>query len=97
DPFRSVTLALVEDKLGRHAQAEAILAKLQATCGDACAYYYAETYAQWASTVTALEWLELALRLRDMRLEWLRTDPLLDPLRQEPRFQAIQQALKFPT
>ena len=26
----------------------------------------------------------------------LKTDPLMDPLRQEPRFQAIERKLKFP-
>jgi len=27
---------------------------------------------------------------------WLKIDPLLDPLRKEPRFQAIERELKFP-
>jgi hypothetical protein len=27
---------------------------------------------------------------------WLRRDPLLDPLRNEPRLQGIERALKFP-
>jgi len=26
----------------------------------------------------------------------VKTDPLLDPLRKEPRFQAIERALRFP-
>ena len=45
----------------------------------------------------ALEWLETALRLRDAGLIYVKTDPLMDPLRQEPRFQAIERELKFPT
>jgi DNA-binding winged helix-turn-helix (wHTH) protein len=44
----------------------------------------------------SLEWLETALQLRDSQLINLKTDPLLDPLRQEPRFQAIERELKFP-
>ena len=36
------------------------------------------------------------MRLRDSGLEYLKTDPLMDPLRQEPRFQAIERELKFP-
>jgi tetratricopeptide (TPR) repeat protein len=60
-------LAVVYDKLGRHADAEAELAKLKAL-GDGA----------------------------DPGLTYLKTDPLMDPLRQEPRFQAIQRELKFP-
>ena len=44
----------------------------------------------------ALEWLETALRLRDSSLVLLKTDPFLDPLRNELRFQALEKALKFP-
>ncbi|MBV8741518.1 MAG: hypothetical protein JOZ12_07005 [Sinobacteraceae bacterium] len=43
-----------------------------------------------------LEWLETALRLRDPGLGDLKADPLLDPIRKEPRFQAVERALKFP-
>jgi hypothetical protein len=38
----------------------------------------------------------MALRLRDPGLQDLKMDPLLDPLRNEPRFQAIERELKFP-
>jgi len=35
------------------------------------------------------------MRLRDPDLRQLK-NPLLDPLRNEPRFQAIERALRFP-
>ncbi len=89
-------LAVTYDKLGRHADAEAVLAKLKASQGDGAAYQYATIYAQWGNRPKALEWLETALRLRDTGLELLKTDPLIDPLRKEPRFQAIERELKFP-
>ncbi len=89
-------LAIVYDKLGRHADAERVLAKEKASEGDADAYQYAEIYAQWGNRAKALDWLETALRLRDSGLAFLKTDPLLDPLRKEPRFQAIERELKFP-
>jgi TolB-like protein len=89
-------LAVTYDKLGRHAEAAAALAKVRATEGDAGAYGYAEIYAQWGNTSKALEWLETALRLRDNGLEGLKVAPLLDPLRNEPRFQAVIRELKFP-
>jgi len=34
--------------------------------------------------------------MRDPGLVFLKTDPLLDPLRNEPRFQAIERELRFP-
>ena len=89
-------LALVYDKLGRHADAEAELAKMKAALGDDFAYQYATIFAQWGNRAQALEWLDTAWRLRDPGLEYLKTDPLLDPLRKEPRFQAIERELKFP-
>jgi TolB-like protein/tetratricopeptide (TPR) repeat protein len=90
-------LAVIYDKLGRHADAEAELAKLKAALGDAAAYQYATIYAQWGDPAKALEWLDTAWRLRDSGLEYLKTDPLMDPLRQEPRFQTVMRELKFPT
>ena len=90
-------LAVVYDKLSRHADAEAELAKMKAAGGDTNAYQYVTIYAQWGDRAKALEWLETALRVRDSGLEGLKTDPLLDPLRKEPRFQAIERELKFPT
>ena len=90
-------LAVIYDKLGRHADAEAELSKLKAALGDTSAYQYATIYAQWGNMAKALEWLETALRLRDPGLAYLKTDPLLDPLRKEPRFQAAMRELKFPS
>ena len=40
--------------------------------------------------------LEKAMRLRDPGIVYLKTDPLMDPLRKEPRFQAIERELRFP-
>jgi hypothetical protein len=83
-------------KLGRHADAEAALAKATARWGDSGADLYAEVYAQWGNAPKALDWLDTALRLRNPGLEALKTNPLFDPIRKEPRFQAIETALKFP-
>jgi TolB-like protein/Tfp pilus assembly protein PilF len=89
-------LAIVYQRLGRHPDAEAALAKLRASMGDARAFHYAEIYTQWGRPTQALESLDTAVRLRSPWLERLKTDPLLDPLRNEPRFQLIERALKFP-
>src|SRR5581483_6759388 len=89
-------LAVAYDKLRRHADAEAQLARLKAAQGSDSAFQYAAIYAQWGKPLQALQWLETALRMRDPGLEALKVESLLDPLRREPRFEAVMRALKFP-
>jgi TolB-like protein/Flp pilus assembly protein TadD len=96
DLYSPQCLAVVYDKLGRRADAEGELAKIKKRLGDAGAYQYVTIYAQWGDRTKALAWLDTAMRLRDSGLEGLKTDPLFDPLRQEPRFQAVMRELKFP-
>jgi TolB-like protein/Tfp pilus assembly protein PilF len=94
--IRPQCLAIAYHKLGRHADAEAGFAKLRVRWGDSGATLYAAVYAQWGDTAKAVEWLDTAVRLRSPGLEGLKTDPLLDPVRKEPRFQAFERELKFP-
>jgi len=89
--------AIAYAKLDLKAQAQAQLAQMKADSGDALAYQFASIYAQWGDTPTALNWLEVAYRLKDPGLAWLKVDPLLDPLRKEPRFQEIERKLDFPS
>lgn len=96
DELSAVCLAPTYDKLGRHSDAETALAKFEASLSDVYPYAVAGIYAQRGNTAKALECLEKAMRVRDLELEQLRVDPFLDPLRGEPRFQAIERELKFP-
>jgi TolB-like protein/Flp pilus assembly protein TadD len=89
-------LAMVYDKMGRRAEAEAMLAKLRALAGDQFAEGYADIYAQWGDTARALDWLETAVRNRDPYLAYTKVNFFFDPLRKEPRYQAIERALRFP-
>jgi TolB-like protein/Flp pilus assembly protein TadD len=89
-------LSMVYEKLGRHGEAEAMLAKIRALAGDQFAEGYADVYAQWGDTAHALDWLETAMRNRDPYLAYTKVNPFFDPLRNEPRYQAIERALKFP-
>jgi TolB-like protein/lipoprotein NlpI len=89
-------LAVTYDKLGRQADAEVVLKKWQAADGDDAAYQYATVYAQWGNRSKALEWLDTAMGVRDPGLTYVKEDPLMDPLRNEPRFEAIERQLNFP-
>ena len=91
-----VCQAVTYEKLGRSADAKSTMAKFMRLRGEVDAYAYAEIYAQWGDASRALEWLEKAVRLRDTGLILLKTDPLVDPLRNEPRFQAAVRELRFP-
>jgi tetratricopeptide (TPR) repeat protein len=89
-------LAFAYQKLGRHDAAATMLAKLRSRFGEAGAYGYTEIYAQWGDIRSALDWLEKAYRLRDTDLLVLKADPMMDPLRREPRFLAVIRELQFP-
>jgi hypothetical protein len=73
-----------------------MLQSFRSSVGDIGAYDLAGIYAQWGDIPQALHWLEIALRQRASGLAELKVGPELDPLRKEPRFQAIEQELKFP-
>ena len=89
-------LSIVYAKLGRHSDAEAALTKFKSAMGEDHACTYAEIYAQWGDRAKALELLDKAVRVSDTALLYLKVDPLLDPLRNEPRYQALVRELKFP-
>jgi adenylate cyclase len=89
-------LAMTYEKVGQHRDSEAALAKLRALQGEVRPVDYAKVYAQWGDSARALGWLEVAMRRRDPALEDIKVSKLLDPLRNEPRFQAIERELKFP-
>ena len=93
---RLLGLALTYDKLGRHTDAETMLAQMRASMGAGYAVFYAMIYAQWGDTARALDSLETAMRQDEPYLEYVKVNGLFDPLRKEPRFQAVERALKFP-
>jgi adenylate cyclase len=44
----------------------------------------------------AIDWLEKAYAERSVWMGWLKVQPMVDPLRSEPRFQALYNKLNFP-
>jgi TolB-like protein len=93
---REKCAAMANHALGNTEAATAALAKLRALVGDTGAFDYAEIFAQWGDVPQALHWLETALALRDPQISQLKADPSLDPIRDDPRFKAVEAALHFP-
>jgi TolB-like protein/Flp pilus assembly protein TadD len=77
--------AIVLRRLGDGAGARAALAAL-IDGGDGSAYQEAQVYAQWGDRDRAFAALDAAVRLNDPGVLRLKMDPLLDPLRPDPRF-----------
>jgi serine/threonine-protein kinase len=89
-----VALSAREGNTGR---AERQLEELRSVVGDAGYYQIAESEAQLGRKNQAMDALDKALASRDPGLTGILVDAMLDPLRSEPRFQAIVKKLDFPT
>lgn len=93
---RHFCLALADHALGRKEQAAKELSELQALQGDLGAANYAAVYAQWGDSAAALRWLATAERTFRPSLLHLKVDWMLDPIRSEPQFAALERRLSFP-
>ncbi|MDE3137780.1 MAG: protein kinase [Acidobacteriota bacterium] len=60
------------------------------------AYALAQVYAGLGDKAVALKWLERATQARDADIRYLKVDPSLDPLRGDPRFQALLSRVGIP-
>jgi TolB-like protein len=86
-------LAIVYHKLGRDSDAQATFAQMKQQYGSDTYYQDGEIYAQWGDVPHALE---RAVAAVDPGLVTTKVDPLLDPVRGEPRFKAMLAHLALP-
>jgi TolB-like protein len=93
--FRLPGLTLVAIKQGRNDEAEKRLAELTESEGDNSLFQRAQIMTLWGRTEQALSLLESGYSGLDAGLIQIRTDPLLDPLRGEPRFIRLVNAIGF--
>jgi TolB-like protein/tetratricopeptide (TPR) repeat protein len=89
-------LAIAYQKLHRAADARAALDALTAATGETASYQFAQIYAQWGDVQQSLDWLDTGYRIHDPGMQNLKTDPLLDPVRGQARYQAVLARMKFP-
>ena len=94
--FRITGEAILAARTGDRAGAAARIARLQQMGGDAWSYQYGQIFAQLSETDRAFAALDKALEVKDPGLIWLKKDPVLDPIRPDPRFAALLKRLKFP-
>lgn len=96
DPFRITGEATIAARTRDRAGATTRIASLQQSYGDAASYQYGQIHAQLGESDRAFAALDKAMEVKDPGLQTLKKDPVLDPIRPDPRFAALLKRLKFP-
>jgi TolB-like protein len=90
---RFVVTAVALWNLDRKAESDAALATLIKDDADVGAFQIAEVYSGRGDKDQAFAWLDRARRQQDGGLAYFPNDPLLDPLRSDPRWAAFQRKM----
>jgi TolB-like protein/Tfp pilus assembly protein PilF len=93
--FRLAGQAIAQQRQGQTAAARRSLAGMIAAHGDNALYQQAQVLAAWGENEAALTALEKARTTGDAGIMYMRSDPLLDGLRRDPRIAALLQTLHF--
>ena len=60
------------------------------------ATFFSDQYVRLGDKDHAMEWLEKGLEQRSSGMTYLKVDPVYDPMRSDPRFQALLRRINFP-
>lgn len=93
--LRAACLAIAQHKAGSLDAARQAMADLIENYGDASLYQQAQVLAQWGQPNEAMARLQQALVSGDAGLNYLRMDPMLDPLRERADFIDLRTRLGF--
>jgi TolB-like protein/Flp pilus assembly protein TadD len=85
--------AVAQFRLGDRSAAQKAFDRLASEIGDSASYQQAQVLAQWGRADEALARLERARAVGDSGLTYAATDPMLDPLRSNPRFRLFLSTL----
>jgi len=97
DPLRLVGLGTAYALAGRRAEAEEVLAKLQAASKGHYVppYLFSIIHAALGNKNQAFSWLEKAYDEHDAYLTRLKVDDAMDPLRSDPRFSELLHRMRL--
>ncbi|HEY4883105.1 MAG TPA: tetratricopeptide repeat protein [Myxococcales bacterium] len=94
--FRLTGFALARHDLGKPREAEDALQNILRRFMPKAAYQVAEIYAWWQKPDLAFQWLERSWQERDPGLTYLKLDPLLRSLHQDPRWGPLLREVGLP-
>ena len=98
DPLGPAFLAMSYARAGRSADARRLLATLEAETRRSRQglYLVGMVHAAMGNRDEAFRWLDEAYNARDTFLPWLKVDPDFDPIRGDPRFDALVRRIGIP-
>ena len=96
DVFRLTGEALVAAQTGDAAGVERQMGVIRKQFGATASYQYAEIYSRLGQKDRAFAELNNAVAAKDPGLVYLKVDPFLDPIRDDPRYAALVRKLNFP-
>ena len=96
ESYRRFEIAVAQHARGDRTAADAALADLMAH-NQGLDYQVAQVYAVRGEKEKAFEWLQVAFDNHDTGMLALLVDPLLNSLRDDPRFKALIAKMNFPT
>ncbi len=97
DPLRLTSLGCAFASAGKKAEVQRVLQQLNAASKGQYVppYFFSAIAASSGDKDKAFQWLSKAYDGRDSYLVRLKVDPLMDPLRSDPRFDALLQRMKL--
>jgi TolB-like protein/tetratricopeptide (TPR) repeat protein len=97
-PIYAYSLGYAHAMAGNRSDARAVIEELKRSSGKSYvpAYFIASIYGALAERDQAFAWLRRAYDQRDPQIAYLLCDPFIDPLRSDPRFNALVREVGFP-
>jgi TolB-like protein/tetratricopeptide (TPR) repeat protein len=94
--YRHVGMALALDALGQRNESDKELQIAEQQFGDEMGYWIAMVYAARHDSDRAFAWLDRAFNVYGEGMTWVKGDPLLGSLVEDPRYKALLQKMRLP-
>ncbi len=93
--FRTVGIVAIQHARGNIAESDAVLAQLIEKEGQDCPYQIAEAYGSRNDAEQAFEWLERTYAERDPGITYMKMDPFMRKLHDDPRWLPLLQRMQL--
>ncbi len=94
--YSNLAVAVTHAKAGREEEARGMLGALTGEWGKRVPTFIAFLYASLGEKDNAVEWLQKGYDQHDHFIHQIKVEPMWDPLRSDPRFQALLRKMNFP-